>query len=217
MAHTSPLEQTTAHNSDGWLWPVSDTCTYKYLTESEPDIPDWVISHAANRRVIVQAGGNCGLYVEKYAQNFQQVFTFEPDARNFRCLVHNVGYPNVFFYRAALGSKSGSVDLVIQENHLGGTRVTEGASIPVITLDSFGLETVDVIHFDIEGFEIAALQGAAEIIKRCRPAIAIEINNGCEAFGITKEEVVKAVEKFGYGLKNTHKSEYVFWPNKDLI
>ena len=45
MAHTSPLEQTTAHNSDGWLWPVSDTCTYKYLTESEPDIPDWVIGH----------------------------------------------------------------------------------------------------------------------------------------------------------------------------
>lgn len=213
MAHTSPLEQTTAHNSDGWLWPVSDTCTYKYLTESEPDIPDWVIGHATNRRVIVQAGGNCGLYVEKYAQTFQQVFTFEPDARNFRCLVHNVGYPNVFFYRAALGAKTGSVDLVIQENHLGGTRVTEGTSIPVLTLDSFNLQTVDVIHFDIEGFEIAALQGAEKTIQRCHPVIAIEINHGCEEFKMTKEEVVNAVRAFDYVLDATHKSEYVFKPN----
>jgi len=213
MAHTSPLEQTTAHNSDGWLWPVSDTLTYRYLTESEPDIPDWVISQADKHRVIVQAGGNCGLYVEKYAQNFQQVFTFEPDARNFRCLVHNVGYPNVFFYRAALGAKTGSVDLVIQENHLGGTRVTEGTSVPVITLDSFGLETVDVIHFDIEGFEIAALQGAEKTIKRCWPTIVIEINEGCQAFGMTQKDVRLAVQAFGYVLVGSHKFEYVFKPS----
>jgi FkbM family methyltransferase len=212
MAHTSPLEQTTALNSDGWLWPISDTHTFHWLNEVEPDIPDWVMSKVSNFRTILQAGGNCGLYVEKYAQNFQRVFTFEPDARNFRCLVHNVGYPNVFFNRCALGSASGTVDLIIQEEHLGGTQVKEGTQIPVITLDSLELQNVDLIHLDIEGYETHALDGAVETIKRCSPVIAIEINDTCLTFVKSREEVISHIEGYGYALTDTHKHEYLFKP-----
>ena len=34
-------------------------------------------------------------------------------------------------------------------------------------------QSVDFIKLDVEGAEIAALQGAADVIKRCRPTLAI--------------------------------------------
>jgi len=212
MAHTSPLADTTAPNSAGWLWPVSDIHTFRWLTEVEPEIPDWVMSKTPGTRTMIQAGGNCGVYVEKYAKHFQQVFTFEPDARNFRCLVHNVGYPNVFFHRCALGSTPGTVDLVIQENHLGGTQVKQGTQIPVITLDSLGLNNVDLIHLDIEGYETYALDGAMETIARCLPVIAIEINEGCQAFGKSQEDVINHVKGYGYALTDSYRTEFLFRP-----
>ena len=42
------------------------------------------------------------------------------------------------------------------------------------TLDSFSFENVSLIKIDIEGHEAAALRGAKETLKRCRPALIIE-------------------------------------------
>ena len=41
------------------------------------------------RKLIIQAGGNAGLYPKLYSTMFEKVITFEPDHRWFVCLINN--------------------------------------------------------------------------------------------------------------------------------
>ncbi|MFM2150506.1 MAG: hypothetical protein RLZZ187_2812 [Pseudomonadota bacterium] len=43
-----------------------------------------------------------------------------------------------------------------------------------IRLDSLGLPRLDLLKLDIEGMEQAALQGASEVLGRCRPYLLVE-------------------------------------------
>jgi hypothetical protein len=46
----------------------------------------------------------------------------------------------------------------------------------MFTLDSFGLQNLDVIKVDIEGGEYRALKGGEGVLRRCRPAIVSEFS-----------------------------------------
>jgi FkbM family methyltransferase len=75
---------------------------------------------------------------------------------------------------------------------------------PVITLDGFceerGLEHVDFIRMDIEGAELMALKGCAQILDRDRPHVLIEIHPAmlAERFEGTAEAVVALFTARGY-------------------
>jgi hypothetical protein len=47
--------------------------------------------------------------------------------------------------------------------------------VPLVTIDSLGLENVTFMKIDVEGHEIAALRGAADTIKRDRPRLFVEV------------------------------------------
>lgn len=62
----------------------------------------------------------------------------------------------------------------------GGTHQTvEGQmkEVPVFRLDDFGLEDVDYIKVDVEGFERKVLLGGQKTISAFRPLIVIEQND----------------------------------------
>ena len=46
--------------------------------------------------------------------------------------------------------------------------------VSVITIDSLGLDRLDLIKIDAEGMEMEVLQGAEQTIGRCRPVIYAE-------------------------------------------
>jgi hypothetical protein len=48
------------------------------------------------------------------------------------------------------------------------------ATIPQLTIDSFGFKEVDLIAFDMEGYEPNALRGAFKTIEKFRPVIILE-------------------------------------------
>jgi FkbM family methyltransferase len=47
--------------------------------------------------------------------------------------------------------------------------------VPLVTIDSLGLENVTFMKVDVEGHEVAALTGAADTIKRDRPRLFVEM------------------------------------------
>ena len=47
--------------------------------------------------------------------------------------------------------------------------------VQLVTIDSLGLKNVTFMKIDVEGHEIAALQGAADTIKRDRPRLFVEV------------------------------------------
>jgi len=186
-------------NASGWLWPKGDQFTWPTVIEELAEIPE-LVALCKERRVCVQAGGNGGLWVREFAGLFERVYTFEPDPILFRCLVHNVPCSNVVFTQAAVGGSSGfiAMDRWMGLANPGANRVKGGGHIPQVTVDSYGLEHVDLIQFDIEGYELHALKGAQDTIMRCRPVICIELRDHSHHFGANDPEIREWVQGLGY-------------------
>ena len=58
---------------DGWVWPIEDKRCWR-ATMRHIQMPQDIMQHVENRRVAVQAGGNCGVYAKQYADQFETLF-----------------------------------------------------------------------------------------------------------------------------------------------
>lgn len=169
-------------NSEGWYWPKHDggggdqnqagSCWFGLSTTAY--IPNSVARYTTGRRVVIQAGGNCGFYVKKYAQLFNFVYTFEPDPINFYCLNLNVTEPNVLKYQACLGNNRQGVTISNFMADIGASHVVGSGAIPTMRIDDLSVHACDLIHLDIEGYELHALHGAIDTINKFHPVIALE-------------------------------------------
>ncbi len=200
---------------NGWYWPVEDRdCRPAMLREAEPAVATY-LRHTEGRECVVQAGGCIGVFPVMLADHFRKVVTFEPDPMNFACLSRNVdardSLRRVKATNAALGDRAGlcSMDHAFEGN-VGAHRIVLGGDIPVLTIDSLGLDACDGIFLDIEGYELPALRGAEETIRRFSPTVAIEDKGLGEVFGIATEAAVTWLEGIGYRLVDTVGRDKVF-------
>lgn len=105
-----------------------------------------------------------------------RVFAFEPAPDNFALLTKNIatnGYKNVVPIQKAVSNKIGQVKLILLDS---GTHYTcysggkeEFITVESLTLDEFIKEKklpIDFIKMDIEGGEMAALNGMSNLIKK---------------------------------------------------
>lgn len=186
---------------DNWWWPKYDVACYKYLKKRET-IPQLVSEFCTKKEVVIQAGGNAGMYVAKYSDIFSTVYTFEPDPLNFYCLTKNTP-SNVIKFQACLGNSTDFVNLSFNyENpkkpNSGGFGVHGTGPIPTMVIDNFNFQTCDLIHLDIEGYEKFALLGALKTIERCSPVIALELNGLGERYQSSDNEVISLITSLGY-------------------
>lgn len=198
-----------------FLWPKEDTVTWKqfakrgyfddipYLVHDFPNIISDLIPEE-KRNLVIQAGGNGGIFPWLYADRFKEVITCEPDERWFFCLDYNVKKENVRKINAALGnsntliSMENNPDISRSTTNLGARRVNlEGGTIKQIRIDDLNISP-DLIHLDIEGFEGEALLGAAETIRRSKPMIVLEMNGNGDHYGWPNERIDELVRSFGY-------------------
>jgi len=216
-----------------WLWPKEDQQCWNYFNIGERDsfkgqdndpyhLPHDILKLLPNdkRNLIMQAGGNGGLYPSIYAKFFKQVITFEPHDRWFACLSVNAPEENVFKYRAALGNDNDPVRVVTPGGNMGGMFVRPDGIVPKLRLDAFGLDP-DLIHLDIEGAELGALQGASETINRSKPLIVVEWDGATmRNFNYTANKFEKYFESIEYVLQKSWARDraYVHFSNynKDI-
>jgi FkbM family methyltransferase len=155
--------------------------------------------------VVVQAGGNVGLYPARLAQHFNEVITFEPDPDNFACLKQNLGeWQDVKIYNAALGARPGSVATTCHEvGNCGAIGIVEDGNTPRMTIDGLDLKACDLIWLDIETYEVMALHGAEQTIKKFKPAIIIEEKGERDASLLLEED-------FGYTHQLTLGNDHLY-------
>ncbi len=184
---------------EGWHWPSKDLKCWDWL-QNEKDLPQRISDLTKEKRVMIQAGGNCGFYTKHYAQLFETVYTFEPDQLNFQCLVMNLEELNVYKQQACLGDKRSLVSITTSQKNVGAYAVDtkRRGHIPTLMIDDLGLEICDLIHLDIEGWEFPALRGGIETIKRCKPVIVLEWMNHGEKFGYSNADILKWLENLNY-------------------
>jgi len=204
----------------GFWWPrQARNKTSRYLKHWKD--AEGAIKLCRHRRVVVQAGGNMGLWPHYLARKFARVITFEPDAANLECLRRNCrNRKNIEVHQALLGARSGSGRLLFNSGNAGGHKCTyDDAGVhpamadvlakhgkysasedpmPVMAIDDLGLEGVDLIALDIEGAELPAFMGAARTICRCRPVIIYEERGHGAVHGYSDDDARRWLRKAGY-------------------
>ncbi len=152
------------------------------MPEPELNLLPWIVD---KNRVAIDIGAHSGLYSQQLAKLATHVIALEaiPElAANLRRLL-----PEVEVIHAAASDRSGMISLAIPEGKPGLSSVaheTFDQSLPIrkidvecITVDELLAKRNDKIGFikiDVEGHELAVLEGAKNTIATHRPALLIE-------------------------------------------
>ena len=147
--------------------------------------------------VAFDIGANIGLTTCLISQLADKVYSFEPNPPVFNVLKANIEknhLSNVIARQIAIGSTKGEVYFTGDSAFGHVARVETPVVVPVDTVDGIvdglGLERLDFIKIDVEGFEPQVLKGALRTIGRFNPIIYMEFNSWClMAFGDTNPMV----------------------------
>jgi FkbM family methyltransferase len=196
---------------DKWFWRSDDTNlkTFKVLS-NETDLLEKVKPFLKNNQVVVQAGGNCGMQVVKFAEFFQTVYTFEPDPINFYCLVNNLPYENVIKFQCCLGESHKMISMNPLKDEIGGFYVNENkGNIPTLRVDDLNLSSCDFIQLDVEGYQLFALKGAINTIQRFKPVISIELD-WVERYNFSHRDIINFLTSLRYEKVDSYTSDHIY-------
>ncbi|ABS62943.1 methyltransferase FkbM family [Parvibaculum lavamentivorans DS-1] len=170
--------------------------------------------------VVIDVGAHSGQFAKLFGRLVPQgaVYAFEPSAYALsilRPVLRWRGFRNVRVVPFGLSDKKGSevLNLPMKKSgtvgfgnaHIGAeTRpVAIAQQIGLITLDDFvareGLEKVDFIKVDIEGWEVNFLRGALGTIGRFRPILLLEVmEHTLTRVGASPGEIFDLLAPLGY-------------------
>lgn len=178
-----------------------------------------VMPFVTDTSACIQAGACLGVFPKHLANLFGAVYSFEPDPELFRKAVIHAGEHNVRWFNAALGVRRDMVktecrrrDGSTRPTHAGLTFTSLGGITPTLRVDDFGLPTLGLLQLDVEGGELAALQGARDTIARCRPVIMVEVNKQVTHSGITEDDLRAHVLGLNYTFRFRSNSDEVYTP-----
>jgi len=200
-------DETAAEDSSCWQ-----------LLNIYPDVPKKISEYVIHKRVVVQAGGNNGLYAKQYAHIFDTVYTFEPVPELFYCINRNITEENVFKFQACLGQSHSLVGMGRKIGNNGGSSNVFGAGVtPTLMIDDLGLDVCDLIHLDIEGFEMFALRGGENTIAKCRPIIVLETVGWGKRYGVGDNDIMNWLKKFDYERVGDVQGDSIFISREQTI
>lgn len=184
---------------DGLWRPISDRVSVSAVLDEVWKVRK-IIEALPNRRTVVQAGGHVGIFANSMSGFFKDVYTFEPDPVNYKCLRRNVNAWNIHEFNKALGAEHGKIALTERDDHNCGSIGVDLNGVPTIEqipLDDMDLRNVDLIYLDIEGMEGPALWGASRTVDRDRPIIVCE-NKGLDDVAGAEGQLDRFIGAHGY-------------------
>jgi FkbM family methyltransferase len=165
------------------------------LGSADLDVQAALLTVAHPGHVVYDIGANVGFFTVIAAQlvgSSGRVVAFEPLEENFVLLQRNAqlnGFTNVAANNFALADRDGAAEFLLSknatfgglansamkiENQAGKTEVKIFRLDSVVQRDSLPLPRI--MKIDVEGAEVAILDGAAETIRKARPVLIIELH-----------------------------------------
>ena len=154
---------------------------------------------------ILDIGAWVGTWSMAMNKHCGRVVAFEPDPLHYECLVKNVT-EDVETHQLAVGQEQKMISLS-NDDFTQSKRVVGEGAIPMVTVDSLGMDDVDLIKIDVEGYEMEVLKGATETLKNTQ-YLMIELNNNTKKYGSNNIAVEKFIASLGFKVLMEH------WPDK---
>ena len=164
--------------------------------------------------VVLDIGANIGyfsLLFAKWTGGTGAVHAFEPFPNTIRRFRRNLELNPLLksvvrLHETAISNTVGSLSMAVPDPGNSGSNYmsAEGTqAIKVTTLDTFveqaRISRVDLIKIDVEGSEVALLEGARETITRFRPILMIEVNpSTLQRFSKTSADVIQLLRMHHY-------------------
>lgn len=142
--------------------------------------------------IVVDAGANVGYYVLEECNlvgETGRVIAIEPEPENYALLGSNVvrnTLRNVTLVHGAVGNSDGHGTMYLSELSNRHTMIAptkgerECIGVDVFKIDTLvqrlGLPSVDCVRMDIEGYEIEAMDGMMETLRKFRPILVMELH-----------------------------------------
>lgn len=202
------------HN--GWYVPDDDKKITRVLeNDTDKSSPSYegkfreqILEHLPNKRTFVDVGANVGIWSYPLIGKFKHIVGYEPSKQNIECLKANVGEA-IEIRTKALANFTGTADFHQAGKNCGDGKLCRpgiGASyqVPVVCLDDEGIENIDLIKIDVQGWEYEVLLGAEKIIKNQRPWVAFEVNQDID-------KCCEFMEKLGYETLYTKTKRIFVW------
>lgn len=173
---------------------------------------------------MVDIGANQGevaLSCAKRVQPGGKVFAFEPNAPAYELLVANLelnpGLPCQPI-PLALGATEGTAQLRLPDHRNNGTVTIDAPGVSfggyigmchMETLDGYAervsMPAIHLMKIDVEGYELAVLEGAMQCIDRWRPLLVLEVGDSLQrVHGRTANELVDWLVKRKYSVEDFH-------------
>ncbi len=175
----------------------------RYDINAEPDLRACK-SFLMPGDTVIDVGANIGVYT-RFCSEFVgpsgRVFSLEPVPETFSYLSHNVrslGLKNVECLNCAASDHDNDSDAMLVPQYSGGganlyeAALSSEGNVPVraAKLDTlFPSLSPQFIKCDVEGHELACIQGAMGLIHRCHPKWMVEV---------TRRETFELFESLGY-------------------
>ena len=206
----------------GNFWcPDGDTHLSKYYEKDD----GWhlerlrgCLEHVKNFDTAIDGGAHCGSWTREMAKRFKTVHSFEINPATFECLERNIkdwGLTNIVLHNYGIGDKEEFVSMSEDPKwpgSTGGLHITGEGKLPVKMLDDCGIDHVDFLKMDLEGYEEKAMRGGINLIKKSKTFIMIEHKRRInERFGGSNDDI-EYLTKIGYRQIEAFKSDVLFGP-----
>ena len=123
----------------------------------------------------VDVGSHVGFWSKDFTELFEYTYAFDPIPQVRECYVKNITNSNYTLYPYGLGKEEKKISVLYSPKETGNTHASEKGNLDVEikTLDSFNLDNIDYIKIDAEGYEIEVVEGAKNLIEKCKLFIHI--------------------------------------------
>tara|TARA_B110000977_G_scaffold63006_1_gene85654 strand:- start:1007 stop:1663 length:657 start_codon:yes stop_codon:yes gene_type:complete len=197
-------------NIDGWLSLPHDIAIKAAQKQGaglvdnyQKEQLDDSLRYVKNFRTAIDIGAHIGIMSYNLSKQFNQVYAYEIQPDVYHCLTENLkskNVTNVITHNVGIGSKEENVDLNFEERKTFSTHVKPNSigQYRVMPLDAYGLDNVDFIKIDAEGYEPLIALGAIETIKKSKPPILFERKQHPERYGYQRDSIIEILKPYGY-------------------
>jgi FkbM family methyltransferase len=187
------------YGRNGMPWPINGIeyridphQRHRLGNEYDPSVAEFLRARTRSGQTCFDIGANVGVYVLQFANWLRpagRVVAFEPNPGSRKVLEYHVQMngisDRVSIVASAVGKNSGTATLFAAGSD-GMSRLSAPNSaiagqvhpldVPVVSIDDYIRQssiTPDILMVDIEGFEIAAIAGARQLIKEKRDLLIV--------------------------------------------